>query len=97
MVVELVQIIEDEPEHASLLAYAFRKAHYKTSIAYDGWAGLEAVRRLKPVLVVLDVMLRSLTATGFVVCCGKILRRRESPFCSSRHWMTKFTAPWPRS
>ena len=71
MVVELVQIIEDEPDHAGLLAYAFRKAHYKTSIAYDGWAGLEAVRRLKPALVVLDVMLPELD--GYGVC--RLLRK----------------------
>lgn len=71
MALELVQIIEDEPEHASLLAYAFRKAHYRTSIARDGLSGLDAVRRLKPALVVLDLMLPELD--GYGVC--RLLRK----------------------
>lgn len=43
----------------------------KPVYAYDGWAGLEAVQRLKPVLVVLDVMLPDLD--GYGVC--RLLRK----------------------
>ncbi len=71
MLVNLIQIIEDEPEHARLLEYAFRKARYRTNVAQDGLAGLQAVRRFKPALVILDVMLPNLS--GYEVC--RLLRK----------------------
>ena len=66
MAFELIQIIEDEPEHAFLLDHALRHALYRTNIAYDGVTGLCDVKRLGPALVVLDVMLPELD--GYGVC-----------------------------
>jgi DNA-binding response OmpR family regulator len=71
MAFELIQIIDDEPEHAILLEYAFRKARYRTNVVHDGLAGLQAVQRLKPALVILDVMLPNLS--GYGVC--RLLRK----------------------
>ena len=70
---EIIQIIEDDPQHALLLDHTIRKAGYRTNIADDGLAGLEDVRRLKPALVLLDVMLPELD--GHEVC----RRLREDP------------------
>ena len=76
---ELVQIIEDEPEQARLLDYAFQKAGYLTSIAYDGLSGLDAVRRLKPSLVVLDLMLPELDGYGVCRQLRKYSETRDIP------------------
>jgi DNA-binding response OmpR family regulator len=73
MAFELIQIIEDEPEHAHLIDYALRYALYQTNIAYDGTTGVREVKRLGPALVVRDVMLPELD--GYGVC--RLLR--ETP------------------
>lgn len=57
MGVELIQIIEDDPDHARLLELALRKARYRTNVARDGEVGLQDVKRLNPSLILLDVML----------------------------------------
>ena len=66
MSLEIVQIIEDDVDQASLLDRALRKARYRTNLAYDGATGLEEARRLQPALVLLDVMLPGLD--GHEVC-----------------------------
>jgi two-component system, OmpR family, phosphate regulon response regulator PhoB len=68
---ELIQIIENEPEHARLLEQAFQKEHYRTSIAYDGATGIQAVRQLIPAVVVIDLTLPGLAA--YRVC--RLLRK----------------------
>lgn len=66
MALELIQIIEDDYAQAVLLDHTLRAARYKTNVALDGEVGLEDVRRLKPALVLLDVMLPKLD--GHEVC-----------------------------
>lgn len=66
MPLEIIQIIEDDPQHAQLLDHTLRKARFRPTIAYDGLTGLEDVRRLKPALVLLDIMLPELD--GHEVC-----------------------------
>lgn len=63
---EIIQIIEDEPDHARLLDLALRKARYRTNTAHDGRLGLADVRRLRPALVLLDVMLPEMD--GHEIC-----------------------------
>jgi two-component system, OmpR family, phosphate regulon response regulator PhoB len=63
---EIIQIIEDETDHARLLDLALRKARYRTNVALDGRQGLEDARRLLPALILLDVMLPGLD--GYQVC-----------------------------
>jgi two-component system phosphate regulon response regulator PhoB len=50
-------IIEDERDLAEMLAYNLRKAGYTVNIEFDGTAGLAAIRRDPPDLVILDLML----------------------------------------
>jgi DNA-binding response OmpR family regulator len=66
MALEIIHIIEDEPDHARLLDLTLRKARYRTNVAMDGLIGLEDVRRLQPALVLLDVMLPEMD--GYEVC-----------------------------
>jgi DNA-binding response OmpR family regulator len=62
----LVLVVEDEPAIAELQRRYLTQAGYGVHVATTGRAGLEAVRRLRPVLVVLDVGLPELD--GVEVC-----------------------------
>jgi two-component system OmpR family response regulator len=52
-----VLIAEDEPSILESLDFILRRAGWSISAVTDGDAALEAVRRLKPRVLVLDVML----------------------------------------
>lgn len=66
MGLELIQIIEDDHTQAAIVERILCKARYRTNVSYDGLEGIEAVRRLRPALVILDVMLPGLD--GHEVC-----------------------------
>jgi DNA-binding response OmpR family regulator len=68
---ETILVVEDEPSLQETLAYNLEKQGYKVESVGDGRSALEAARRLKPALIMLDIMLPELD--GFEVC--KILRR----------------------
>ncbi len=50
-------VVEDEPNIRELLATSLRFAGFEVQVAGDGQAALDAVHRLEPDLIVLDVML----------------------------------------
>jgi two-component system OmpR family response regulator len=52
-----ILIAEDEPSILASLDFILRRAGWTISTVTDGEAAVEAVRRLRPRLVVLDVML----------------------------------------
>ncbi len=54
---KLVVCIEDEPEMIDLVKLILRRADFEFVGAVGGREGLEAVRRLKPDLVLLDLMM----------------------------------------
>jgi two-component system, OmpR family, phosphate regulon response regulator PhoB len=58
-----VLIVEDEPDLAELVRFHLTKAGFATEVAHSGRAGLEAIRRARPALVVLDLMLPDLSGT----------------------------------
>lgn len=66
-----ILVVEDEPSLQETLVYNLEKQGYSVEAAGDGRIALEAARRLKPDLIVLDIMLPELD--GFEVT--KILRR----------------------
>jgi len=68
---ETILVVEDEPTLQETLVYNLEKQGYTVEAAGDGRTALEAARRLKPDLIVLDIMLPELD--GFEVT--KILRR----------------------
>ena len=63
---QTVLIIEDDGNIAELLRLYLEKEGYHAAIAPDGGAGVEQFRRLRPDLVLLDLMLPKLD--GFGVC-----------------------------
>ena len=63
---EIIQIVEDDPDQASLLDHVLRKARYRTNVAYSGEMAERDIRRLKPALVLLDVMLPGVD--GYELC-----------------------------
>ncbi len=68
---ETVLVVEDEPSLQETLVYNLKKEGYLVESVDDGRSALEAARRLKPDLIVLDVMLPQLD--GFEV--ARILRK----------------------
>ena len=68
---ESILVVEDEPSLQETLVYNLEKQGYTVEAVGDGRAALEAARRMKPDLVVLDIMLPELD--GFEVT--RILRK----------------------
>jgi two-component system OmpR family response regulator len=68
---ETILVVEDQPSLQETLAYNLQKQGYAVESAIDGRAALEIARRLKPDLILLDIMLPGLN--GIDVC--KTLRR----------------------
>jgi DNA-binding response OmpR family regulator len=69
-----ILIVEDEPALQETLVYNLARQGYEVEAAGDGLAALEAARRTKMDLIVLDLMLPKLD--GFEVC--RILRQEMS-------------------
>jgi DNA-binding response OmpR family regulator len=68
---ENILVVEDEPSLQETLAYSLKKEGYTVEAVGDGRAALEAARRLKPDVIVLDIMLPEMD--GFEV--ARILRK----------------------
>lgn len=66
-----ILIIEDEAPLADILAYNIRQEGHEAIIEMDGVAGLDAARRERPDLVILDLMLPKMD--GLEVC--RLIRR----------------------
>jgi DNA-binding response OmpR family regulator len=63
---ELILLVDDEPNIVQLARLYLERDGFKVSAAGDGKAALEAVERLRPALLVLDIMLPELD--GLEVC-----------------------------
>ena len=61
-----VLIADDEPNIVISLEYLMKRAGYEVSVARDGQEALDAIRRERPRLVLLDVMMPK--KSGFEVC-----------------------------
>ena len=68
---ESILVVEDEPALRDTLFYNLKKDGFAVEAVGDGRAALESARRLKPDLIVLDLMLPEID--GFEVC--RILRK----------------------
>jgi len=66
-----ILVVEDDPNLLSALKYNLQKEGYGIATAADGAEAIEAARREKPDLVILDLMLPKMS--GFEVC--RILRK----------------------
>jgi DNA-binding response OmpR family regulator len=61
-----ILIADDEPNILISLEYLMKREGYAVSVARDGAEALETLRRERPTLVLLDVMMPR--KTGFEVC-----------------------------
>lgn len=61
-----ILIADDEPNILISLEYLMKREGYEVSVARDGQEALDALRRERPRLVLLDVMMPK--KTGFEVC-----------------------------
>jgi DNA-binding response OmpR family regulator len=61
-----ILIADDEPNILITLEYLMKREGYAVSVARDGLEALETLRRERPTLLLLDVMMP--TKTGFEVC-----------------------------
>jgi len=68
---ETILVVEDEPSLQETLTYSLKKEGYTVESVGDGRAALDAARRLKPDVIVLDIMLPEMD--GFEV--ARILRK----------------------
>ena len=68
-----VLVVEDEENLLEALRYNLEREGYQLHTATDGGEGLDLARRLKPSIVLLDIMLPTLD--GFEIC--RILRRES--------------------
>jgi DNA-binding response OmpR family regulator len=71
---ENILIVEDETSLRETLVYNLKKQGYRVDTAVDGLSALQVARRLKPDLILLDIMLPKLD--GFEVC--RILRQETN-------------------
>jgi two-component system alkaline phosphatase synthesis response regulator PhoP len=72
---ELVLLVDDEPSIVQLAQMYLEREGFQIASAEDGETALEAVTRLRPALIVLDLMLPKLD--GFEVC--RRLRTQNDP------------------
>lgn len=61
-----IMIVDDEKDLVETLTFRLEAAGYEVLAAFDGQEGLEKVRREKPDLILLDVMMPKLD--GYQVC-----------------------------
>jgi two-component system phosphate regulon response regulator PhoB len=58
---ERVLVVDDEPDIVALVAYHLAKAGYRVATASSGPDALESVRRERPAIIVLDLMLPAMS------------------------------------
>ena len=61
-----ILIVDDEADLVEMLTLRLEANDYEVAAAYDGQDGLDQARRLKPDLIILDLMLPKLD--GYKVC-----------------------------
>ena len=61
-----ILVVDDEADIVALIVFHLAKAGYRVSTAPNGHDGLEAARRERPALIVLDLMLPGLTGTQLI-------------------------------
>ncbi len=52
-----ILVVEDEKDISKLIEYQFKQSGYSVATAQDGSSALEQVKKLRPALVILDLML----------------------------------------
>ncbi|MEA2008803.1 MAG: response regulator [Chloroflexota bacterium] len=72
---ELILLVDDEPNIVQLARMYLERENFRVEAVGDGQVALDAVTRLRPALVILDIMLPTLD--GLEVC--RRLRASQNP------------------
>lgn len=64
---QMVLVIDDDPSFITAMTPILESKGYKVEAAYDSKEAMEKIERLKPDLILLDIMMERLTA-GFDLC-----------------------------
>ncbi len=79
-----IYIVEDDPEIRELESYAMKSSGYETMEFAEGSSFFEAIRREKPALVLLDVMLPGQDGLSILKAAAQSGRHHE-PACDPCH------------
>lgn len=71
---KIIVVVEDEPDTAEMLAEMVRLGGYRVYKTYDGEEGITLISRLKPDVVVLDIMMPDMSGIDLL----KYLRQTEA-------------------
>lgn len=52
-----ILVIDDEPELVKAIEVRLKASGYEVGVAYDGLAGIEKVKEVKPALILLDIIM----------------------------------------
>jgi len=66
VIMKRILLVDDEPNIVKLVAARLKANGYEVISAYDGQEALETARRVKPDLIILDLMLPKMS--GYKVC-----------------------------
>lgn len=61
-----ILLVDDEPDLAQLVSLRLKAAGYEVQVAYDGQQAIDQVKKSRPDLVILDLMLPKID--GYKVC-----------------------------
>ncbi len=71
-----ILLVEDEKSLVKILRYNLEKEGYRVAVAHDGEAGLAALEKENPDLVILDIMLPKMGGFEF---CRQVRRNSRTP------------------
>lgn len=63
---KLILVVDDNPENRKVIGNFLVKNDYEVAVANDGYKALDLLKKLKPDLILLDVMMHGMN--GFEVC-----------------------------
>lgn len=63
---KLIMVVDDDPDLVEAVSMKLESSNYRVAKAYDGEEALEAVKKEKPAMMILDVMMPR--KNGWVVC-----------------------------
>ena len=71
---ERILVADDEPDIADLVCLYLQNENYETRVCYSGQEALEEIRREKPDLAILDIMMPGVS--GLTVC--REIRKKDT-------------------
>ncbi|MFH1360549.1 MAG: response regulator [Candidatus Omnitrophota bacterium] len=74
-----ILVIDDEPDLVDVVKARLELNHYQVISAKDGQEGLEKVKKEKPDLVILDIMMPRMDGYTFVLEFKKIADLKKTP------------------